>query len=146
MKKVLSLVVIILIFYNCSKKEENEIVCLPAPSNKNINIVDKITGENVFTNGRFLINQLVIETSPINLFTVAFDLGTQGNKFTIFPIKKVGTINFSIILNNEITIPLTAKIIETSGCGVNYYFESINSENLNYTIEEINRNEIKIKI
>ena len=135
---------ILLVLNSCSKKED-ETTCLPLPNNIDINIVDKISGENVFTLGMFTQNQLQIVTNPANQFPVNFYQEGQQNIFTIFPINTEGIINFSIILNNEITIPLKGKIIINNGCGTNYYFESITSENANYLVEKSGTN-VKIRI
>jgi len=143
MKKLFYLFLLV-VLSSCSK-DKDETACLPLPNNKDINIVDKITGENVFTNGMFTQNQLQIVTNPANQFPVNFTLNGGLNIFTIVPIKVEGFINFSIILNNQITIPLKGKIIINNSCGTNYYFESIVSENSNFIIEE-NGTSLKIKI
>ena len=142
MKNIFFLVVFI--FLSCSK-DKDETSCLPLPNNKDINIIDKITGDNVFTNGMFTQNPLQIVTNPINLFPVNFTQSTGLNTLTIFPIKTEGIINFSIVLNNEITIPLQAKIIINNGCGTNYYFENIISVDANYVVEESGP-KLKVKI
>jgi hypothetical protein len=143
MKKVF-LLLIILVLSSCSKKED-ETTCLPNPNNIDINIVDKISGENVFTIGMFTENQLQIVTNPVNQFPVNFTQNAGPNTLTIFPINTEGIVNFSIVLNNEITIPLKGNIVINSACGTNYYFESIVSENPNFIIEE-NVTSLKIKI
>lgn len=116
----------LIVICSCSK-DKDETNCVPAPNNIDINIVDKITGENVFTSGMFKQNQVQILTNPANQFPVNFTQNTGLNTLTIVPIKAEGFINFSIILNNQITIQLKAKIIVNNGCGTNYYFESITS-------------------
>lgn len=143
MKKLFYLL-LISVFLSCSKKED-ETTCLPLPNNIDINIVDKISGENVFIIGMFTQSQLQIVTNPANQFPVNFTQNAGPNTLTIVPIKTEGIINFSIVLNNEITIPLKGKIIINNGCGTNYYFESITSENTNYLIEKSGTN-LKIKI
>lgn len=143
MKKVF-LLLILLVLSSCSKKDD-ETTCLPLPNNIDINIIDKISGENVFTIGMFTQSQLQIVTNPANQFPVNFYQEGQQTIFTIFPIKAEGIINFSIVLNNEITIPIKAKIIINNGCGTNYYFESITSENANYLVEKSGTN-VKIRI
>ena len=135
---------LLIVISSCSK-DKDESTCLPLPNNKDINIVNKITGENVFSNGTFTQNQLQIVTNPANLFSVNFTQNSGLNIFTIIPIKTEGFINFSIVLNNEITIPLKTKIIINNGCGTNYYFENIISEDSNFIIEENGIN-LKIKI
>lgn len=143
MKKVF-LQLILLVLSSCSKKED-ETTCFPSPNNIDINIVDKVSGENVFTIGMFTKSQLQIVTNPVNQFPVNFTQNAGPNTLTIVPIKTEEIINFSIVLNNEITIPLKGKIIINNGCGINYYFESITSENANYLIEKSGTN-LKIKI
>jgi hypothetical protein len=143
MRKVFILM-ILLVLNSCSKKED-ETTCLPLPNNIDINIVDKISGENIFTIGMFSLNQVQIITNPVNQFPVNFTQNAGPNTLTTFPIKTEGFINFSIVLNNEITIPLKGNIVINNACGTNYYFESITTEDTNFVVEKSGTN-LKIKI
>lgn len=143
MRKIVYLIFIFALT-QCSKKED-ETTCIPLPNFKDVNIVDKVTEVNVFSNGTFTQNQLQIITNPANLFPVNFNQSPNNTVFKVVPTNTTGFVNFSIVLNNEITIPLKGKIIVTNGCGTNYYFESIVSENPDYTIEDVGTN-LKIKI
>lgn len=127
----------------CSKKEET--ICQPKPNIIEINIVNKLDNQNVFTTGTFSKNQLSILTNPANQFAINFNqYSSNTDIFRIEPIRIVGNINFSIILNNQITIPLTAKIIKNTACGEFYYFENIISNDSNYELELVVNN-LKIK-
>ena len=143
-KKIFYLLFLIF-FVKCSKKEEPVAVCSPLPTYKDIDLLDKISGENVFSSGRFTKNQLQIITNPVNQFPIVFR--ENSNVFTIYPGENLGIIDFSIVLNNQVTIPLTTNIFLSDDgiCGKFYRFEYITSLDPSVVIVK-NIDNIKIKI
>jgi len=134
MKKVFLVLFLALLCIGCNSDDDNSL-CVPPPNYKVVNIVDKTTGENVFSNETFTKNQLQIISNPSNLFPFTFNDDLGNDVFTIVPINTNTTVQFSIVLNNEINIPLTAEIIVDNSCGTVYYFERIISDDPSFVIE-----------
>jgi Tfp pilus assembly protein PilP len=145
MKKLIYNLIILILLIGCSKNDTDETSCIPKPNIIEVNIVNKLDDKNVFSTGLFTQNQLVIVTNPVNQFPINFNQEPNLNNFKLEPLKIVGNINFSIQLNNQVTIPMSVKIIKNTNCGEFYYFENFISNDLNYEIEFINNN-LKIKI
>ena len=124
MKKVF-LLLILLVLSSCSKKDD-ETTCLPLPNNIDINIVDKISGENVFTIGIFTQSQLQIVTNPANQFPVKFYQEGQQNIFTIFNKDRFDKFSSEKLLNTISTffssIILTASIVSYAPIKVDLIF------------------------
>jgi hypothetical protein len=121
-------------------------LCVPSPNYLEINIEDNITGENVFDNGTFTRSQLEILTSPQSQFPFTFNEDIENNVFKIFPIQATGPVEFEIVLNNEITIPLTAEIVLNESCGSIYYFVNIMSDDPSIVTILTDTNNLTIKI
>jgi len=60
------------LFLTLSFSKNDKTECLPRPNDINIEIIDKISGENVFTNDLYEKENLQIITNPENQLTHVF--------------------------------------------------------------------------
>jgi len=106
MKKITAILAIIILILTQSCKKENacdDILCFTPPEPFGFELVDKLTGENLFTNGTYAPNDI----SVINLddqSNVSFTFIDE-NDYNIIVINTIGwkteTVNYSIKISNE---------------------------------------------
>lgn len=133
MKKLIYLSILIFALQACIDPSTEEVACLPPPNTVSFIIIDSLTGENVFDNGRFTLNQLEIMANPSNFISYKMynkdSLFVKETYFNLQPANNgVGIVNITFNLNNEVAIPIIGNIVINTSCGVNYYFTSFRNQ------------------
>ena len=106
MKKITTILAIIILILTQSCKKENEcedLSCFTPPEPLNFELVDKLTGENLFENGTYDPNDIRV----INLDNqgAVYFTYIHENNYNIIMINAIGwkteTVNYAININNE---------------------------------------------
>lgn len=134
MKKAVFIFVLIFTLYSCDKPCEEGAT---GPPNFNVEIVNKVTNENVFANGAYLPSQLRVLTPGSSTFTYSFISENNKNLINISPAYVDGSFTTNIILNNQKTIPIKTKIYKTSTkCFENFFIEKVEVVGYDYLYDE----------
>lgn len=137
MKKIIALIGLVVLSLSCEKDDAPCPLSSVGPPNFTVEIVDKTTNENVFTNGTYKQSQLNVTTENSTSSDYIFISEDNMNIIGITPAWKSGTFTTTIKLNNQITIPIETIIIEKSTeCYTNYYIESLKVFGYPYTYDE----------
>ena len=133
--------IILIITQSCKKKDDCEdLECFTPPSPFGFELVDKLTGENLFTNGTFKS----IDIKVINLddqSNVEFTFIDE-NDYNIIQINTIGwkteTVNYSINISNESIFELFVNAERLNGECCNYTeYKEIRIKNSEF---ELNQN------
>lgn len=106
MKKIIScLVILIITLVNISCNDECDEGNKPTPASFFVEIIDEATGENVFENETYTMQQITIE--DLDEASIPFEFIENLNIIQIFPPVANATGNsFIIKLNNETTLQM----------------------------------------
>lgn len=136
MKQSILLFILTSIIISCGKP------CLDAstgPPNFQVEIVDAITNENVFTNGTYTQNQLQITTLNSTSFDYNFYSENNLNIISISPAWDKGTFETTIKLGPDIIIPISTKIKKAeTDCYKNYFIETVIISNYENNFDTVN--------
>ena len=136
MKKVIVLIGLVVLSLSCEKDEPCGEASTGPPS-FSVEIIDKNTNENVFSNGTYTQNQLKVTTENSTTANYRFISENNMNIIGISPAWQEGTFTTIITLNNQISIPIESKIYKSSSkCYENYFIESLNVIGYSYTYDE----------
>ncbi len=143
MKKINTILAIIILILTQSCKKENEcegLDCFTPPSPFGFELVDKLTGENLFTNGTFNPNDIkVINLDDQSNLEFTF---IDENDYNIIQINTIGwkteTVNYSINISNESVFELFVNAERLNGECCDYTeYKEIRIENSEF---ELNQN------
>ena len=144
MKNLTTITAIIILFLTLSCKKENEcedILCFTPPSPFGFELVDKLTGENLFTNGTFNSNDIkVINIDDQRNVQFTFIDETDYNIIQINTIGwKTEIVNYSILISTEniFNLYVSAERLNESCCSFTRYKE-IKIENSEFELNQTN--------
>jgi hypothetical protein len=144
MKKIttISAIIILLLTQSCKKENACEgLLCFTPPGPFRFELVDKLTGENLFTNGTYTPNEIKV----INLYdqsNVSFTFIDE-NDYNIIMINSIGwkteTINYSINISNESLFELFVDAERLNGECCDYTeYKEIRIENSEFELNQTN--------
>jgi hypothetical protein len=130
MKRILSFFLITLMIFSVSCSDNCDEGDQPTPASFFVEIIDEATGENVFSNETYTLQQITI--LDLNDIVVPYKFIEQLNIIQIFPNNNVASGNALVIkLNNETSM-------QTDEINVNYDVASRSGECFTtYKIENI---------
>jgi len=144
MKNLTTITAIIILFLTLSCKKENEcedIACFTPPSPFAFELVDKLTGENLFTNGTFNSNDIkVINIDDQRNVQFTF---IDENDYNIIQINTIGwkteIVNYSIQISTEniFNLYVSAERLNENCCSFTRYKE-IKIENSEFELNQTN--------
>lgn len=138
--KILLTLVIVLVFVGCSNQlESNQKLCFTPPSNFRFEIVDKTSGENLFTNGTYQSNQItIIDLSNNSKVPFTFIAENGQNSISIHTIGwKTEKINYTINIQEKTLFTLYVDATRISdGCS----YTEFNEVSIKNTDFEFNQN------
>ncbi len=137
--------------FSCDKSESgNNIACFTPPEGFTFEIVDKTTGENLFTNGTYKSDQIVVTDLAANLkvpFTFISENGL--NIFSIYTIGwKTEKLNYRITIQdkNIFELYIDASRLDSDNCSYTVYNQVL-IKNVEYELnKEKGRYIIKVPI
>ena len=144
MKKTTSIlaIIILILTQSCKKKNECEdIACFTPPSPFRFELVDKLTGENLFTNGTFNSDDIkVIKLDDKSNVEFTF---IDENDYNIIQINTIGwkteIVNYSIQISTEniFNLYVSAERLNENCCSFTRYKE-IKIENSEFELNQTN--------
>jgi len=141
MKKIL-LFLILISFTTCKINECEGIACFTPPPNFIFELVDKTTGENLFTNG--VLNSNTIEILNEDAKKIAFNFITEDD-INLLQLSEIGwnlglhTYTVSVGTEVEFTITLEMESKHENCCS---FFNTLQFNISNYEFEQSNTSEI----
>jgi hypothetical protein len=120
----ISCLFIIVLLNSCNKCED--IACASGPPNFTLDLVDAVTGENLFTTGKYKASDIMV-TNELgkNAFT-KFIAEDNRNTLMIGANSREGDQKLTLAVGNDLNIPIQVKIrMGTSGCCTNYFTEDV---------------------
>ena len=136
MKKIMALIGLVVLSLSCDLKGPCIEISV-GPPYFTVEILDKTSNENVFTNGTYKQNQLEVNTESSTSGSYMFISENNRNVIGITPSLQEGTFTTTIILNNQITIPIKTIIVERySSCHANTFIESVIVNGYSFTYDE----------
>ena len=140
MKKIIALIGLVVLSLSCESEgvTPETLLCSSGPPKYYIEIVDKTTNENVFTNGTYSQNQVKIttENTTAESFRFVAKSAENANVIEIIPAFQEGTFTTTVTINNEIKIPIESKIYLSESECKNLFIESVNVIGYSYTYDE----------
>ncbi len=141
MAKVLKVftLLILIITQSCKNDECEDILCFTPPSSFEFELVDKSTGENLFTNGTF---------DPINISVINLDDQSNveftfidENDYNIIRINTIGwkteTVNYSVQISTESIFELFVNAERLIGdCCAYTEYKEIRIENAEFQLNQ----------
>ena len=143
MKKTITILVIsvFILTQSCKKDECEDIACFTPPSPFGFELVDKVTGENLFTKGTFNSNDIkVINIDDQRNVQFTF---IDENDYNIIQINTIGwkteIINYSIQISTEniFNLYVNAERLNENCCSFTRYQE-IKIENSEFELNQTN--------
>ena len=106
MKKIIvGIAFIVLALFNVSCNDSCDEGNKPTPASFFVNIVDEVTGENVFENETYTFQQITV--TDLNEVAIPYKFITSANLIQVFPLDINPTGNtLKIKLNNETTLQM----------------------------------------
>jgi hypothetical protein len=152
--KILVKAFILLLFiglFSCDKLGSgNNIACFTPPYDFPFEIVDKTTGENLFTNGTYKSDQIVVTDLATNL-KVPFTFISE-NGINVFRIQTIGwkteKVNYSITIQDKNIFELYVDASRLNGDNCSYtVYNQVLIKNVEYELnKEKGRYIIKVPI
>ncbi|MBG6234408.1 hypothetical protein IWX76_000963 [Pedobacter sp. CAN_A7] len=140
----ISCLFIIVLLNSCNKCEG--IACTTAPPSFTLELVDAITGVNLFTTGKYKASNIkVTDELGQNVYTL-FNAEDNRNTLAIIAKDKEGMQTLTLTIGKNLSIPIQIKVgFGTSGCCSSYHAEDVAVQG--YVTEIVNETGIiKIKI
>lgn len=153
MKILIKIAILIVLFSICACEDMGtgkHIACFTPPVNFPFEIVDKTTGENLFTNGTYKSDQIVVTDLATNL-KVPFKFISE-NGLNILDIGSIGwkteKVNYSITIQNESIFELYVDASRLNGdnCSYTVYNQVLIKNADNEFNKEKGRSIIKIQL
>ncbi|QDO92870.1 hypothetical protein FNB79_02390 [Formosa sediminum] len=138
MKKLFFILSCTLIFYNCN--QDDVVSCFTPPNPFYFEIVDKTTGENVFTNGTYNSEDITLTNILSNNDSVEFNFIDE-DSYNIIEINSIGwqteIVNFELKIEDETIFNLyvNAKRKSENECSFTTYNE-IEIQNAEYSLDQ----------
>ena len=120
----ISCLFILVLFNSCNKCEG--IACSAGPPNFTLELVDAVTGENLFTTGRYNASNInVTDELGQHAFTL-FTAEDNRNTIRISTKETEGEQKLTLSVGADLSIPIKVKVgFGTSGCCSSYYTEDV---------------------
>lgn len=142
--KISCLFVLVLLFNSCNECEG--MACTAAPPSFTLELVDAVTGENLFTTGKYKPGNIEVKDEGGQHTYTLFNAENNRNTLMVSVNSTEGEQKFTLSIGEDLSIPINVKVsFGTSGCCSSYQTEDVAVEG--YATEVVKETGIiKIKI
>ena len=139
-----SCVLLLLLLNSCDKCED--IACSTGPPNFTVELVDAVTGENLFTNGKYMPGNIKVTDELGQKVYSSFFAEYGRNSLLISVNSTEGDQKITLAVGDDLSIPIKVKVYKgTANCCTNYFVEDVAVQG--YATDVVKENGIiKIKI
>ncbi|MCF6166963.1 hypothetical protein [Lutibacter sp.] len=138
MKKNICLILLLLTLFSCKNNDCSDYACFTPPPSFIFELVDKSTGENLFSNGTLNPDEMRVFNEENKQFNVSFISENNINLIDISEIGwNLGSHSYKLVVSNNLEIKIILEIEEKNeNCCT--YFEIVNFQILSYEFSKSN--------
>jgi hypothetical protein len=115
---------LLVLFNSCNKCED--IACSTGPPSFTVELLDAVTGANVFTTGKYQASSIRVTDELDQSVYTNFSSENNRNTLNIVVSSTEGNQRLTLALGNDLSIPIQVKVTKvSSGCCSNYFAEEI---------------------
>lgn len=138
MKKKMFLILLLITLFSCKNNDCSDYACFTPPPRFTFELLDKSTGENLFSNGTLNPDEIRVFDEENNLFNASFISENNINLIDVSEIGwNLGLHSYTLIVGVDLEINIVLEIEEKNeNCCT--YFEVVNFQILNYEFSKSN--------
>ncbi len=138
MKKNIFLILLLITLFSCKNNDCSDYACFTPPPSFIFELVDKSTGENLFSNGSLSPDEIRVFDEENNRLNASFISEDNVNIIDVSEIGwNLGSHSYTLIVGIDLEINIVLEIEEKNeNCCT--YFEVINFQVLNYEFSKSN--------